>query len=240
MRTLRVRDVMTTRVVAVTPSTPFRDVAELMLHHRIGAIPVIDDAAGLIGLISEADLITKQAYGDRRRRMLVGLPGVAGREARGMTRSRAQTARELMSAPVETALPDDPLRDVARRMVENQLRHLVVVDPDRRMVGIVSRRDLLRVFDRSDDEISAEVRTDMSRCAHVRDGDVSVAVNRGVVTLDGRIRDLADAPAVCRVAWLVPGVVDVVHHLTVAPAGQATPVDDPAGPVVGPGPAAES
>ena len=144
MRTMRVRDVMTSRVVAVTPSTPFRDVAELMLHHEIGAIPVIDDSAGLIGLISEADLLAKQAYGDRRRHHLLGMPGVAGQEARGMVRSRAQTARELMSAPVDTALPDEPLRDVARRMVENRLRHLVVVDGARRMVGIVSRRDLLQ------------------------------------------------------------------------------------------------
>jgi CBS domain-containing protein len=240
MRTLRVRDVMTTRVVAVTPSTPFRDVAELMLHHEIGAIPVIDDAGGLIGLISEADLITKQAYGDRRRRMMGGVPGVAEHEARGMTRSRARTAREMMSAPVETALPGDTLRDVARRMVENRLRQLVVVDGARRMVGIVSRRDLLRAFDRSDDEIAAEVRTDLARSEHLDDGDVSVTVDSSVVTLDGWIRDLADVPAICRLAWLVPGVVDVVPHLTVVPAGRTTAVDPPTAPVAVPGPPAES
>ena len=240
MRTMRVRDVMTRRVAAVTPNTPFRDVAELMLHHEIGAIPVIDDTGDLIGLITEADLITKQAYGDRRRQLLGGLPGVAEHEARGMIRSRARTAREVMSAPVETALPDDPLRDVARRMVENRLRHLVVVDGARRMVGIVSRRDLLRVFDRTDEEIAAEVRNDLARSGHLAGGDVSVAVDGGVVTLDGRIRELAEIPVMCRLAWLVPGVVDVVHHLTVAPAGRTTAVEPPAAPVAGPGPPAES
>ena len=240
MRTMRVRDVMTRRVVAVTPNTPFRDVAELMLHHEIGAIPVIDDTGDLIGLITEADLITKQAYGDRRRHLLGGLPGVAEHEARGMIRSRARTAREVMSAPVETALPDDPLRDIARRMVENRLRHLVVVDGARRMVGIVSRRDLLRVFDRTDEEIAAEVRNDLARSGHLAGGDVSVAVDGGVVTLDGRIRELAEIPVMCRLAWLVPGVVDVVHHLTVAPAGRTTAVEPPAAPVAGPGPPAES
>ena len=219
MRTMRVRDVMTSRVVAVTPSTPFRDVAELMLHHEIGAIPVIDDSGGLIGLISEADLLAKQAYGDRRRHHLLGMPGVAGQEARGMVRSRAQTAREMMSTPVDTALPDEPLRDVARRMVENRLRHLVVVDGARRMVGIVSRRDLLRVFDRTDDEIAAEVRIDLSRSPHVAGGEVSVSVDGGVVTLDGQVRDLGAIAAIDRCAWLVPGVVDVVHHLTLVPAG---------------------
>jgi CBS domain-containing protein len=222
MRTMRVRDVMTRRVVAVTPNTPFRDVAELILHHEIGAIPVIDDTGDLIGLITEADLITKQAYGDRRSHLMGGLPGVAEHEARGMIRSRARTAREVMSAPVETAVPDDALRDIARRMVENRLRHLVVVDGARRMVGIVSRRDLLRVFDRTDEEIAAEVKSDLARSGHRADGDVSVAVDGGVVTLDGRIRDLADIPVMCRLAWLVPGVVDVVHHLTVVPASDTT------------------
>ena len=240
MRTMRVRDVMTRRVVAVMPNTPFRDVAELMLHHEIGAIPVIDDTGDLIGLITEADLITKQAYGDRRRHLLGGLPGVAEHEARGMLRSRAHTAREVMSAPVETAVPDDALRDVALRMVENRLRHLVVVDGARRMVGIVSRRDLLRVFDRTDEEIAAEVRNDLARSGHLAGGDVSVAVDGGVVTLDGRIRELAEIPVMCRLAWLVPGVVDVVHHLTVAPAGRTTAVEPPAAPVAGPGPPAES
>jgi CBS domain-containing protein len=217
MRTLRVRDVMTTRVVAVTPSTPFREVVELMLHRRVGAVPVLDDHGALVGLISEADLITKQAYGDRRRHVLTGVPGVAQQEARGMTRSLGQTARELMSAPVETALPDDTLRALARRMVEHRLRHLVVVDETRAVVGIVSRRDLLRAFERSDAEIEHEVRVDLSRCRHAEGGEITVVVDQGVVTLDGRIRDPADIPAVSRVAWLVPGVVDVVSHLVGAP-----------------------
>jgi CBS domain-containing protein len=217
MYTLRVRDVMTTRVVAVAPSTPFRDVADLMLRHGIGAVPVIDDTGALVGLVSEADLVSKQAYGGRRRRVLGGFPGVGLQEARGMARSRGRVAREMMSAPVETAMKDEPLRNVARRMVENRLRHLVVVDAERRMVGIVSRRDLLRAFDRSDDDIATEVRADLARSDHVRDGELSVSVDEGVVTLDGRLRDARDIPVVCRLAWRVPGVVDVVDHLTVTP-----------------------
>jgi CBS domain-containing protein len=139
MRDLRVRDVMTTKVVAVTPSTPSHDVAAMLLHHRIGAVPVIDDTdGGLLGLISETDLIGRQSGG--------GL-----HERQGMVPSRARLARELMTAPVETALPDDPLPVVARRMAEEGRRHLVVVDECGRMVGIVCRRDLLRVFDRPED-----------------------------------------------------------------------------------------
>jgi CBS domain-containing protein len=142
MGELRVRDVMTTRVVAVTPSTPLHEVAQLLLDHRIGAVPVIDDSdGGLLGLISETDLISRQAY-------------EGPDEHPAMIHSRERLARELMTAPVATVLPDDPLLGVARRMAAEGRRHLVVVDGCRRMVGIVCRRDLLRVFDGSDDQIA--------------------------------------------------------------------------------------
>jgi CBS domain-containing protein len=216
MRTLRVGDVMTTRVVAVTPATPFRDVVDLMVQHEISAVPVVDDEGGLVGLISEADLIGKQAYGGRRRRVHDGFSGLARREARELTRSRGRTAREIMTAPVETALVDDPLRAVARRMVENRLKHLAVVDDARRLVGIVSRRDLLRSFQRSDTEIVGDVRDALASSEHrSTDAAISVTVDGGVVTLEGRVPRTDDVADVCRLAWLVPGVVDVVYHLTV-------------------------
>jgi CBS-domain-containing membrane protein len=215
MRTLRVRDVMKARVLAVTPSTPFRDVAELMLRHGIGAVPVVDDAGGLVGLISEVDLLSKEAYGGRRRRFLGALPGIGRQEAYGMVRSRGRLAREVMSAPVETAMADDPLRVVARRMVEQRLRHLVVVDDSRRMVGIVSRRDLLRIFSRTDEEIASDVAIELRRSAQVQEVDVSASVDDAVVTLTGHVADAGDVPGICRVAWLVPGVVDVVDRLKV-------------------------
>lgn len=219
MRTLRVGDVMTTQVVAVTPDTPFTAVVDLMLAHEISAVPVIDDLDGLIGLISEADVISKQAYGGRRRRMLDEFSGIARREARELTRSRGRTAREIMTAPVETALVDDPLRAIARRMVENRLKHLVVVDDSRRMVGIVSRRDLLRAFHRSDAEIAEDVVAALASSEQGVSGDaVSAGVDGGIVTLTGRVPRMDDVAAVCRLAWRVPGVVDVVHDLTVGAA----------------------
>jgi CBS domain-containing protein len=99
MRTLRVGDVMTSRVVAVTAGTPFRDVVDLMLRHEISSVPVLDDEGGLVGLISEADVLSKQAYGGRRRSVLDGFSGLARREMRELTRKRGRTAREIMSAP---------------------------------------------------------------------------------------------------------------------------------------------
>jgi CBS domain-containing protein len=213
MRTLRVGDVMTTRVVAVTPAARFRDVVDLMLGHKISAVPVVDDEDRLVGMISEADILSKQAYGGRRRGVFDDFAGLARREARELIRSRGRTAREIMSAPVETTLVDEPLRTVARRMVENRLKHLVVLDDARRMVGIVSRRDLLRAFDRPDAEISADVEDAVSTSEY--GGRVAATVDDAVVTLEGEVLRTEDVAAVCRLAWMVPGVVDVVYHLSV-------------------------
>jgi osmotically-inducible protein OsmY len=108
-------------------------------------------------------------------------------------------------------------------MVEGRLRHLVVVDDSRRMVGIVSRRDLLRVFARTDAEIADEVTVELTRYEQVPDGDLSVAVDGGVVTLTGRVADAGDVPGICRVAWRVPGVVDVVDRLNVSASAKRAP-----------------
>ena len=98
-------------------------------------------------------------------------------------------------------------------MVENRLKHLVVIDDARRMVGIVSRRDLLRAFDRPDAEISADVEDAVSTSEY--GGRVAATVDDAVVTLEGEVLRTEDVAAVCRLAWMVPGVVDVVYHLTV-------------------------
>ena len=213
MRTLRVGDVMTSRVVAVTAATPFRDVVDLMLRHEISSVPVLDDEGGLVGLISEADVLSKQAYGGRRRSVLDGFSGLARREMRELTRSRGRTAREIMSAPVETVPVDEPLRAVARRMLENRLKHLVVVDNARRIIGIVSRRDLLRAFDRTDTEIAAGVVDALATSDY--SGRVAVTVDGGVVTLEGKVPRTEDVASVCWHAWTVLGVVGVVCHVTV-------------------------
>jgi CBS domain-containing protein len=230
VRTLRVRDVMSRRVVTVTGSTSFGDLVDLMLRHEIGAIPVVDDEGGLLGLVSEADLISKQAYGGRRRPVSDGFSGLDRRQARELIRSRGRTARHVMSSPVETALADEPLRAVARRMVENRLRHVPVVDDARRLVGIVSRRDLLRAFDRRDDEIAADVVASLAGSAYGSgEGGVVASVEGGIVTLHGRVPKVRDVAAACRLAWLVPGVIDVVDHLTVEALAPFTRRTDAAG-----------
>jgi CBS domain-containing protein len=206
---------MTRKIITVPEGASFGDMVELMLRHQIGAIPVVDDEGGLLGMVSEVDLISKQAYGGRRRPVSDGFGGLPRRDAREVIRSRGRTARAIMTTPVETTLPDEPLRAVARRMVQNRLKHLPVVDHDGRLVGIVSRCDLLLAFDRRDDEIAADLTASLAASGYRSHGrHVTATVLNGIVTLDGRVQRVGDVEAVCRLAWLVPGVVDVVHHLT--------------------------
>jgi CBS domain-containing protein len=196
--TVRVRDVMTAPAVTVTPDATFKQIIDLMLRRGISALPVVDDAGALLGMISEADLIARPAHGGRRGRM--------------------QTAAGIMSAPAECVRLDDTVRDVARRMLECHRKHFPVLDGSRRPVGMVSRRDLLRMFDRGDAELAAEV-SDALDEDHILTGhDISVTARDGVVTIEGTVSRADDVAYVRRLAWMVPCVVDVACHLTVAEA----------------------
>jgi CBS domain-containing protein len=125
-----------------------------------------------------------------------------------------------MSAPAETAHLDETVRDLARRMVDNHRKHLPVVDNSRRLVGVVSRRDLLRMFDRPDAELAADVSEALAEDPALDGHDLSVTASDGVVTIEGTVRRIDDVTHVRRLAWMVPCVADVACHLTVAEAAR--------------------
>ena len=208
MFTVRVRDVMTAPAVTVAPDATFKEVVDLMLRRSISALPVVDDSGALLGMISEADLIARPAHGGRRRGM--------------------QTAAAIMSSPAECVHLDDTVRDVARRMLESRRKHFPVLGGSRRPVGMVSRRDLLRMFDRGDAELAAEVSDALGEDQALSGHAVSVTARDGVVTIEGTVHGADDVAYVRRLAWMVPCVVDVVCHLTVAEAtaGEGSASDD--------------
>jgi nucleotide-binding universal stress UspA family protein/predicted transcriptional regulator len=203
---------MTAPAVTVAPGATFKEVVDLMLRRSISALPVVDDTGALLGMISEADLIARPAHGRRRRGM--------------------QTAAGIMSAPAECVHLDDTVRDVARRMLESRRKHFPVVNGSHRPVGMVSRRDLLRMFDRGDAELAAEVSGALVEDQVLSGHAVSVTARDGVVTIEGTVHRADDVAYVRRLAWMVPCVVDVVCHLTVAEAA----ADDGAAADEGPAP----
>jgi len=194
MFTVRVRDVMRAPAITVAHAAPLKEVANLILRHRISALPVVDDTGALLGIISEADLITEPAYGSH---------------------PQGRTAGVVMSAPAESVHPDDTVRDLARRMVDNHRTHLPVVDGSGRLVGVVSRRDVLRMFDRADAELAADVSDALAEDRTLEGHAVSVTAKDGVVTIEGTVRRIDDAAYLRRLAWMVPCVVDVVCQLSV-------------------------
>lgn len=135
---------MTTDVVTVRPEATYGEIVDRLLSHDIGGVPVIDADGILLGVVTEADLVSREAYGPERRRPL-GLVAdfLRGRDPAWLRKASGTTARELMTSVVTTASPDDELRVAARRMLESGHKRLPVVVTDGRLVGVLSRRDVL-------------------------------------------------------------------------------------------------
>lgn len=206
-----VHDLMTRGVVRVHRDTAFKKIARIMTDHDVTALPVVDDEEHAVGVVSEADLLGKQA----------GQPDPAGllptREPRPGSRvpSEAATAEELMSSPAVVARPEWNVVEAARVMADERVKRLPVVNEAERLVGILSRADLLRVFLRRDAAIREEVTRDvLERTLGLAARDLTVEVDDGCVTLRGDVEPTYLIPVIERLCQSVDGVVRVRSHLT--------------------------
>ncbi|MFE0583257.1 CBS domain-containing protein [Streptomyces sp. NPDC058874] len=198
MKTPLVGQVMTRDVVAARAGTSARRLEQLMDRHRIGGVPVVDEDDKVVGVVSRTDLTRR--------------PGESGRAA-GLV-----TAAKLMTTPAVTVHPEQRVAEAARVMERRQVDRLPVVDEEDRLIGITTRRDLLRVFLRTDEEIRAEVAAEItSRLPPSADDLLRIHVREGVVTLHGLPCSTTDPFALLRAAWRVDGVLGVVPRLTTAP-----------------------
>jgi CBS domain-containing protein len=181
MMNVTVNDVMTTTVVAVKKGASFKELAALLRKYRVSAFPVLDDDQKLIGIVSEADLLAKEALNADR-----GGPIAAMVHHKELDKADGVTAGDLMSSNVVTVKPDDTVEQAARLMYHLQVKRLPVVDAGGYLVGIVSRSDLLAVFDRPDQEIRAEIVDDVILHEFLIDPALfTVTVTDGVVTIQG-------------------------------------------------------
>lgn len=190
MKQLRtVEDVMTHAVISVDRRAPFKEIVEAMRQWRISALPVLSEEGRVAGVVSEADLLLK---------------------TQGADESRAVTAGQLMTVPAVTVTKDATIPGAARLMARGHLKRLPVVDSDGRLVGVVSRGDLLKIYLRPDADIAEELRRlIMAELIPAGSAMVQVHVADGIVHLDGSIPDPALKDVLVRVARTVPGVVDV-------------------------------
>lgn len=211
---MRVRDVMTTNLITVDTDTPLKGVVDTLLDNDVSAVPVVDASGALAGIITEADVMTREAYGPHRRRPLRLLAAYfAGRDPGDLKRAAGQTAGEIMSPRVITIGPDEDVRVAARRMLERDVKRLVVTD-DRGIAGIVSRPDVLKLFFVPDGEVEKELDellADPMRAPERH--DVQFRVHDGVVTLEGTTLHPSDARVIAHMVFGLPGVVDVENRL---------------------------
>jgi CBS domain-containing protein len=211
----RVSDVMTTSVVTVDRITPYQEIDRLLTEHRISGVPVLKMGREVVGVVSEADLLAAEDETNRRARMATSM----GR--RRLLRKPppvSLTAGTLMTAPAITIGPDATIPAAARLMNTHHLRRLPVVDEGRKLIGIVSRRDLLSVFLRADADIVHDIRQVLDEIPVTDPQDVVLTVRHGVVTLAGTMRPESGEshdliPLALRLIWDIDRVVDFVNKL---------------------------
>jgi CBS domain-containing protein len=206
-----VKDLMTTQVVTVGPETPFKEIVARLAEHRVSALPVVDDHGRVLGVVSEADLLLKEEFPDpdqdiplfwtKRRRLERG-------------KAAATTARELMSVALVSISPDATVAEAARRMHAAGVKRLPVVGEQGGLVGIVSRGDLLKVFNRTDQAIRREIIDDVIVGEFTMDPNrFFIHVDDGVVVLQGRVERHSLLPYLFRAVHAVEGVVRVENRL---------------------------
>ncbi|MGW1162370.1 CBS domain-containing protein [Streptomyces sp. NPDC002513] len=206
----RVGDVMTRAVVAVGRDALFKDIVGLMDRWKVSALPVLEGEGRVVGVVSEADLLPKEAVRE-------GDPDRYARAHRLSDPAKADgvTAGELMSSPAITVHADSSLAQAARIMAQRRIKRLPVVNDEGMLEGVVSRADLLKVFLRPDNDIADEVRRDIVDILFPAPAEpIHVMVTEGVVTLTGKVRDAPLIPVALRLVHAVEGVVDVDCHLS--------------------------
>jgi CBS domain-containing protein len=203
-----VRDIMTTQVVAVRRGATFKEMAVTLRRFRVSAFPVVDDEEKVVGVVSGADLLVKEAMADSG--VVDGL--LHHRDAR---KAEGLTAGDLMTRPAVTVGPDDTVEHAARLMYTLQLKRLPVVNASGVLVGVVSRTDVLAVYDRPDEVIRNEILDQVILRELLEDPrQFSVTVTEGVVTLAGIPETAALGREIVRRIRHVPGVVAIRDRLS--------------------------
>ncbi|MES5819811.1 CBS domain-containing protein [Streptomyces sp. RG80] len=217
MKHNKVGSVMTTDVVRAEYATPFKEVARLLGEHRISGLPVVDEDEKVVGVISETDLMVRQAempdpYAPKKR---FSLGGLTRRNRARRVKAKARTAGRLMTQPPVTVHADDTIVEAARTMAQHRIERLPVLDEEQRLVGIVTRRDLLQVFLRPDADIRREVIDEvLVRALWLPPRSIDVSVTEGVITLAGRMERKSETEIAVSMTRQIDGVVDVVDKLT--------------------------
>ncbi|MFE7233490.1 CBS domain-containing protein [Streptomyces sp. NPDC001231] len=205
-----VEELMTRDVVRARRDTPFKELVRLLEENDVTAVPVVDELDRPMGVVSEADLLRKTTdQADPS-----GRTPIPHLEAWERAKAEGSRAEELMSAPAVCARPEWTVVEAARLMETQHVKRLPVVDEADRLLGIVSRGDLLRIFLRRDEAISDEITGDLlRRTLGIDPRDVTAEVRDGRVTLAGTVESRSLIPVIEQLCRGVDGVVSVSGNL---------------------------
>lgn len=199
-----VRDVMTSPVRSVAADTPLKEVARLLVEHRISGLPVVNASGEVMGVVSEADFLAKESGPVEHHSRFGWLTGAGRAEAHERQVIAASTAGQAMTAPADTIDAGQPLSEAARRMAQAGRNRLPVTE-DGRLVGILTRADVVRTFARDDDAVLASVQ----QAIRAIDGLRVIDVREGVVRLSGTVPHPSVVAALSYLVAHVSGVVAV-------------------------------
>jgi CBS domain-containing protein len=211
MKKWTVQDVMTHEVVTVRFKTSYHDIVSLMAARGVSAVPVIDEFDRVLGVVSEADLLLKIEYGSEDAPRFFEW----GTRKKEKVKAHGATAAELMSTPPVTVLPNTSLTAAAKLLDREHVKRLPVINDLGRLVGIVSRRDLLSVYLRLDHEVRDDIAKDvLERVLALDATETQVEVAEGIATLTGKVDRRSTAQIAVHLTRAVPGVIDVVDQLS--------------------------
>ncbi len=194
---MNVVDLMTTEVIAVSRDTGLREAARLMFRNRVSGLPITEPDGTLIGIITEADFLRLEV------------------ERQEGARDQVVTVGEVMSIGVVTIRPEMEIYEAAKIMAVQEVKRLPVVDDDNRLLGVISRADIVSIFTRPDDVIEDEIREDLLRRVLFIDPDeLGVSVSNGVVALSGEVGTRAEASMLEELTNRLDGVFGVETKLT--------------------------
>lgn len=224
---MRARDVMTTRVITVAPDARVPEVAQLLLKHRISAVPVVGPDGEVVGIVSEGDLIRRaETGGERHRSWWLTLMEGSEDLAREYVKAHGMQASDVMSPDVVFVHRDTPVSEIASLLERRRIKRVPVVE-DGRLVGIVSRADLLRGLAATpapgpapsgdDRTIRQQVLEALGSAPWATFGATNVIVTDGIVHLWGWVSSADERQAMVVLARGVPGVRGVEEHLADMP-----------------------
>ena len=208
---MRVVDLMASDVISVLRETSLREAARLMVEKGISGLPVTDEEGTLVGVVSEGDFLRKEV--DRGDLMGRGLLGVLFDNRNSL--AEAETVGEVMAVTVFTVSPDATLVEAARTMTTHGVKRLPVVTREGKLVGVISRRDVVAAFTRPDELIEDEIREDILRRLLVLDPALlEISVDAGVVTIAGELPTRTDTRLLEAMVQRTDGVIRAEINVT--------------------------